>query len=150
MTTSKITSRTALFLAEAIEHSSKTQREIARDAGFNRPNVLSMMKAGDTKVPIERIPALAKACGADARRFLWIALEEYHPEIWEVILGSRGGLLTTTEMDLVTLFRICDDACDVEITEEVAARLMDVFTNLVDQARAADAQDASGEADHRA
>ncbi|GGC10561.1 hypothetical protein GCM10011363_29060 [Marivita lacus] len=47
------------FLRNTIEQSHKTQKEIARDAGLAHPNVLSMMKTGECKVPIARIPALA-------------------------------------------------------------------------------------------
>lgn len=50
---------TARHLADAIELSHKTQNEIARDAGFPSANILSMMKSGETKVPVDRIPKLA-------------------------------------------------------------------------------------------
>ncbi|NDR55838.1 helix-turn-helix transcriptional regulator [Pseudoruegeria sp. M32A2M] len=69
-------------MTTAIETSGLTQREIAQRAGFPKPNVLSMMKTGETKVPIERIPALAEACDVDPIDFARIAMLEYHPEIW--------------------------------------------------------------------
>ncbi len=78
-------SPTMIFLRNAIEESSKTQREIAQDAGFANPNALSMMKTGECKVPISRIPALAEALGIDPELFLKTALREYHAEIWMVI-----------------------------------------------------------------
>ena len=58
----EIISPTAEYLAKAIRLSGNTQREIAQEIGLPRPNSLSMMKLGTCKVPIERIPALAKAC----------------------------------------------------------------------------------------
>lgn len=78
-------SPTMIFLRNAIEESPKTQKEIARDAGFANPNALSMMKNGECKVPISRIPALAKALDIEADLFLKTALREYHSEIWMVI-----------------------------------------------------------------
>jgi transcriptional regulator with XRE-family HTH domain len=74
-----------VFLRNAIEESPKTQREIARDAGFANANALSMMKTGECKVPISRIPALAEALEIDAGLFLKTALREYHSEIWMTI-----------------------------------------------------------------
>ncbi|WP_439524872.1 helix-turn-helix domain-containing protein [Marivita sp.] len=78
-------SLTMIFLRNAIEESPKTQKEIARDAGFVNANALSMMKTGETKVPISRIPALAEALDIEAGLFLKTALREYHPEIWMTI-----------------------------------------------------------------
>jgi transcriptional regulator with XRE-family HTH domain len=76
---------TAEILAHALHVSGKTQSEVAREAGFARPNVISMMKTGRTKIPLDRIPLLAQSLGVDERRFLRIALEEYHPELALVI-----------------------------------------------------------------
>lgn len=76
---STTTSPTTNFLREAIQNSDKTQREIAKAAGFDHPNALSMMKTGEPKVPISRIPALSAVLEVDTRRFLQIAPREYHP-----------------------------------------------------------------------
>ena len=81
----KLPSPTAEHLANAIRSSRKTQNVIAREVGLPRPNALSMMKLGQCKVPIDRIPALAKACGVPAAPLLKVALAEYHPEILEVL-----------------------------------------------------------------
>ena len=53
------TSPTAAFLKLALANSDLTQREIAQQAELPKPNVLSMMNTGETKVPLNRIPALA-------------------------------------------------------------------------------------------
>ncbi|MEP3331140.1 helix-turn-helix transcriptional regulator [Sedimentitalea sp.] len=78
-------SRAATFFSAAINSSGLTQKEIARRAGFSRPNVISMMKSGETKIPIPRVPGLAVACGIPKHRLLEVVLSEEHPEIWEVI-----------------------------------------------------------------
>ena len=43
----------------------KTQAEIAEEAGFVNPNMVTMIKQGATKLPIDRVPALAKALEVD-------------------------------------------------------------------------------------
>ena len=91
----------AEYLGHAIYLSGKTQKEVASEAGFNKPNVLSMMKQGLTKVPIYSIPALARACNVDPVYFVRLAMAEYHPEIWEVISKSFGETLTEEELALV-------------------------------------------------
>lgn len=95
----------AEYLTKAIDLSGKTQRQVAMDAGYEKPNVLSMMKQGLTKVPIERIPALAKACGVDPARFLAIAMQEYMPETWQVLSQNLGEMLNDEEHRVLHLFR---------------------------------------------
>tara|TARA_R110002051_G_scaffold237873_1_gene298696 strand:- start:17902 stop:18198 length:297 start_codon:yes stop_codon:yes gene_type:complete len=91
--------RAASFLAAAITSSGLTQKEVAHRAGFNRANFVSMMKSGETKIPVFRVPALAKACGVPELELLEIVLYEDHPEMWEVI--RRTGCFdprVTTEL----------------------------------------------------
>ena len=109
-------SQTANALARAIKYCGKNQREIAEEIGFPKPNIISMMKKGDTKIPIERIPALAKACLVDPIHLLKLAMEEYHPEIWDVLVKAFGEPLTSNEEDMVGAYRIATIDDDIEIT----------------------------------
>lgn len=77
--------KAASFLSAAIASSGLTQKEVARRAGFNRSNFVSMMKSGETKIPISRVPSLARACGVSELKLLEIVLSEDHPEMWRVI-----------------------------------------------------------------
>lgn len=85
----------ALRLTTLIEASGKTQREIAIEAGFPSQNIISMIKNGDTKVPLNRIPALAKALGVDPRDLFADCLEAYEPELFKVFAACAPGLLVT-------------------------------------------------------
>ncbi|MBV0912505.1 helix-turn-helix domain-containing protein [Anianabacter salinae] len=93
----------AEFLAEAILISDKTQKEIAEDAGFTAVNMLTMMKQGHSKIPIERIPALALALEVSAEQFLEIAMKEYHPETWEVIQRTYRPSLNENQRRLLEI-----------------------------------------------
>ncbi len=99
------TSKVAAFIAAAIERSSKTQLEISAEAGFPRSSVLSMIKQGQTKMPLARIPQMARALEVDEVEFFRLAMGEYMPE----------------------LLRICDQmyACE-RLTEGEAALLYEV------------------------
>lgn len=94
-------SPTMVFLRNAIEESPKTQKEIARDAGFANPNALSMMKTGECKVPISRIPALADALEIDAGLFLKTALREYHSEIWMTIEEYMRPIIGDVQEEII-------------------------------------------------
>ncbi|OYX07428.1 MAG: hypothetical protein B7Z15_15790, partial [Rhizobiales bacterium 32-66-8] len=49
----------------------KTQAEIANEAGFINPNTVSIIKTGGARLPIDRVPALAKALDTDVGCCSW-------------------------------------------------------------------------------
>ena len=120
-------SPTARMLEEAIANSSLTQAEIARRAGFPKPNVLSMMKSGLTKVPLTRIPALAGALDIDQTAFLDCALAEYHPEVHEVLTEVLGLPLSPEEEELVGLFRMANLDENIRMDGPLRAALEGIF-----------------------
>ena len=68
---------TALIEKRILElRPTKTQAEIAAEAGFTNVNMLSMIKTGATRLPIDRVPTLAAALDVDAARLFQLALEQ--------------------------------------------------------------------------
>ncbi|WP_439816975.1 helix-turn-helix domain-containing protein [Zavarzinia sp. CC-PAN008] len=68
----------AQFLRDRIDAMAPTtQREIAVAAGFTAENVLSMIKFGEQKVPLERVEALARALGVEPHHLMRMALAQY-------------------------------------------------------------------------
>ncbi len=127
-------SRTAEFLARAIEFSGKSQREIAREAGFPKPNVVSMMKLGHMPVPLDRAPALAAACHVDPVYFMRLILEEQHPAAWAAMVNTIGIPLTANEHEMVLLYRLAcegegegEDGGEIEIDASVAHAVLDAL-----------------------
>jgi DNA-binding transcriptional regulator YdaS (Cro superfamily) len=101
----------AQMLERAIEFSGKSQKEIAHEVGYSKPNVLSMMKKGITKIPVDRAPALARACGVDEKMFLRHVMYEYMPETWKVISETLGTeLLSEDEQKVLEEYRQKRDA----------------------------------------
>lgn len=121
------TSKTAAFLARAIHFSGKTQREIAREAGFPKPNILSMLKQGQSRVPIERIPALAAACHVDPAYFLRLALSEYQPEVYAVLVATLDQPMTANEWEMVLCYRICAPENQIEMEPRVTTAILDTL-----------------------
>ena len=78
-------SPTARMIADAIEASGRTQREIADEMGLTRSNIISMLKSGEMQMPIERIPAFSRATGIDPLALTRVAMTEYMPETWKVL-----------------------------------------------------------------
>ena len=120
-------SPTMVFLRNAIENSPKTQREIARDAGFANANALSMMKTGECKVPVNRIPALAAALDVDTKLFLQIAMREYHPEIWMTIDEFMRPSFSPIEENILETYHLALVDYDIPWSDELKRTLISVF-----------------------
>lgn len=84
----------------------KKQLEIAEQAGFAKPNMITMLKQGKTKVPLEKIGALARALEVDPVHLFKLVLAEYLPETYSEITKMFGQpVLTQNEIELVEVIR---------------------------------------------
>ena len=89
--------RVSDYVANAIAKSGKTHRQIAAETGFKQPNMISMIKLGCVKLPINKIPRLSRALGIEPYALLSLAMAEYQPENWltiERVLKSHLGNCT--------------------------------------------------------
>ena len=92
-----------------------TERQVAQNltdevlgtaVGFERPSIMSMIKTGAIRFPLNKIPALAQALELDAANLLVIAIKESAPDLldlMEEVWGPRD--LTPEERRLVQACR---------------------------------------------
>lgn len=92
-------------LNSLIESSEKPLVVIAEEVGYDKPNVISMFRFGKMKVPMTKIPALAKSLGADPVHLLRLYMIEYAPELLDMIDVTIGHSVTKNEMKVVETFR---------------------------------------------
>ncbi|MES2365738.1 MAG: XRE family transcriptional regulator [Pseudomonadota bacterium] len=101
------------FIADRLADSDKTQREIAQECGFEKPNIITMFKTGSTKLPLNRIAALAKALDADPAHLLRLVMREYIPDTWDAIENIMNStILTANELELVRAYRVATGNSD--------------------------------------
>lgn len=93
----------AEYLADQIDQSPKSQLEIAQEAGFDTPNIITMFKQGKTKIPLIRVGPLAIALGINPRHLLRRVLEEYMPETWHAVEQSLGHLILSHDEEKLVL-----------------------------------------------
>ena len=106
----------------------KTQAEIAEEAGFVNPNMVTMIKKGATKLPSDRVPALAKALESDPALLLRLALEQSEGStaataIYEII----GQPITKNEMAWINEIREASGDTDPRLTSRAGAAIRGVF-----------------------
>lgn len=115
-----------LLLRERIERLSatKTQREIAADIGYSKPNILSMYKRGEAKVPLERLPEFSRALGVDIGLMFRLWLEQTWPNEKSAIAGMVSErIVTSNERALLKLIRTYLDEDDPELSLDLLERL---------------------------
>jgi transcriptional regulator with XRE-family HTH domain len=118
----------AVYLARLIEMSPKTQRQIATEIGYPKANIITMFKQGTTKVPYEKIPALAEALDVDPVEMLRRAMREYAPETLEAIEDAIGDVLTENERRVIRILReSCPGGVVPAVDGRSEARLRAVF-----------------------
>lgn len=84
----------------------KTQAEIARDAGFKNANFITMLKMGNAKLALDRVPAFAKALEDDPAMIMRLAIELTHgPEMLKLITDLLSEPLTDNERAWLKLIR---------------------------------------------
>jgi len=79
----KTESRVARFIAERIEITKKLQKDIADQVGFEKPNMITMIKQGLTKLPLDKAWDMAEALEVEPLILVKMCMEEYYPKTWQ-------------------------------------------------------------------
>lgn len=87
----KATDIVAKMVDAGIRNSGKTATQIAKECHFNNACFISLIRKGNSRVPISKIGDLARAIGFDVVTFRNRVVQEYMPELWE--LDMREGIL---------------------------------------------------------
>jgi hypothetical protein len=101
----KTTSRVARFISERIELTGQRQTDIAKKAGFGMPNIITMIKQGKTRLPVDKIWPMAIALETDPVALLHLCLQEYHPELWKSYAPYLENTVTKDESRLIAALR---------------------------------------------
>lgn len=105
--TDKAKSAVVKLISRSIEDLApqKTQTELAKEMGFRKPNMLSMIKTGRADVPFHKIPEIAQVLGIDPALLLRLHLKDQWPSFGRVVDRIFGGILTKNEKEWLILFQ---------------------------------------------
>lgn len=112
---------TAKLIADRIRDLShrKTQAEIASEAGFANANMVSFLKTGKNKVPIDRVPSLAKALEVDPAFLMRLALDQaVGATAAKAIVDIFGTPATVNEQTWIEFIRVISGGRDPKITPD--------------------------------
>jgi hypothetical protein len=107
----------------------KTQAQIAEEAGFVNANMVTMIKQGSTKLPLDRVPDLATALDTDRALLLRLALEQAEGNtaaaaIYDII----GEPVTENERAWLAEIRDASGDTDPRLTSRAKAAIRSVLT----------------------
>lgn len=105
----------------------RSVKEVARRAAMSA-TMLSMVRHGRNKLPIEYVIKLAAALEIDPRRLLNLVLgEAMRPEARDVVVSLLGRLVTDNEMAIIAIVRVASDGKDPGVTDKIENGLLHVF-----------------------
>lgn len=99
------TSPVALFIASRIEAIGKLQKDIAEKVGFEKPNMITMIKQGKSRLPIDKIGPMAQALEIEPVALFSMCMEEYHPNTWKAIAPFLESAMTADERRMLGAIR---------------------------------------------
>lgn len=106
----------------------KSQLEIAREAGFNQPNLLSMFKNGSSKLPLDRVPGMAKALECDPAFLFKLALEQLGGDTTASVIDQIfGTIVTSNEVIWLNEIRDASNNSDPNLTTKARATIRGIF-----------------------
>lgn len=130
MTNPYANTATARLIADRIRDLShrKTQAEIASEAGFGNANMMTFLKNGRNKVPLDRVPSLAKALEVDPAYLMRLALDQaVGATAAKAITEIFGTPATENECGWLTELRDASENTDPRLTARSRATLRGIF-----------------------
>ena len=79
------------------------------------------------KIPLDKIPALAKALNVDAAFMFKLAVQQYWPDMGKAIAEIFGTVLTKNETKMIELIRRLTKGSDPELTHRAKRKLKAAF-----------------------
>lgn len=124
-------SAAAQFIADRVQALAhrKTQAEIAAEAGFANANMLSILKSGKSKIPLDRVPSMAKALETDPAYLMRIALDQaVGITAAKAIIDIFGSPVTVNEAAWLAEIRDASDNSDPRLTTRSRTALRGIFS----------------------
>jgi hypothetical protein len=119
----------ASFIAKRVlEMRPRTQIDIANVAGFENPNMISMLKNGATKLPLDRVLAMAAALECDPRRLFILAFgQEGYETQQSAVEEIFRALVTSNETKWLMEIRDASGGTDPVLTARSRIVLRGIF-----------------------
>jgi hypothetical protein len=117
--------------------SGKSQHEIAEELGYERPNMISMMRTDNVKVPLDKVSGLARALNVDPAFLMWLAIQQYGVRA-KGIAEMFGTIVSRNEVKILEVIRSVTNNSGPDLTTTLERKLRAALNNSPAVARGAD------------
>jgi transcriptional regulator with XRE-family HTH domain len=108
--------------------STKSQLQIANEAGFPNPNMVSLIKNGSSKLALDRVPSMARALECDPAYLLRLTLEQQEGSTAsQALIEIFGTPVTTNELGWLEVIREASGNSDPRVTTRSQATIRAIF-----------------------
>ena len=115
-------SRIAALVDKKVSTTSMTQREIATAVGFKNQNMITMIKQGTAKLPLDRVPQMAKVLEVDPAFLFRLALEQfYEPSAVKMLNAVLDAPLSKNERAILNHIR--ERGNDPELSDKLRSAI---------------------------
>lgn len=106
----------------------KTQIAIAAETGFRSPNMLPMIKNGSAKLPLDRVPGLAKVLDCDPALLFRMAVEQLATDTTSAAIDKIfGTVITENERSWILTIRQASGNSDPSLTAKAQKAIWAIF-----------------------
>ena len=106
----------------------KSQLQIASEAGFPNPNMITMIKNGSTKLALDRVPSMARALDCDPAYLMRLALDQAVGDTSaQAITEIFGTPVTAHELGWIEAIREASANSDPRLTSRSKAAINTIF-----------------------
>ncbi len=106
----------------------KSQLQIAGEAGFPNPNMITMIKTGASKLALDRVPSMARALECDPAYLMRLALEQAVGDTAaQAIVEIFGTPVTANELGWLQAIREASENSDPRLTNRSQAAIRAIF-----------------------
>lgn len=107
---------------------SKSQLQIASEAGFPNPNMITMIKNGTSKLALDRVPSMARALECDPAYLMRMALvQAVGDTAAQAIVEVFGTPVTDNELGWLQAIRDASENSDPRLTNRSLAAIRAIF-----------------------
>ncbi len=115
------------YIEKQLYLSGKSQREVADALGYKNQNIISVFKNGKSKVPVNKVGALATVLGIDKKFFLHMVMNEYMPDVWKSmmeILSDEIPQHSANDVQTLNVIREATKGIDLDLGNPDNAKIL--------------------------
>ena len=106
----------------------KSQLQIASEAGYPNPNMVTMIKNGASKLALDRVPSMARALECDPAYLMRLALEQAVGDTAaQAIVEIFGTPVSANELGWLEAIRDASDNSDPRLTARSQSAIRAIF-----------------------